>query len=189
MSFLHGDQIVCIDGMHFNKDDNDEKYGYALVGSDAIIFQLYIHGRTFSVHAAMRREGFIAWEIFERSVDGLDVANFIKERVHPLFGPNDVLLLDNATNQRTTEVYLALTTYLRGRYRYNVPYSPELNPIEHGFSLVRRWCRLHEHEYPNDPIALINAGFKLYSVGGPLGMQCSNFFNFYDCMHRDFMLY
>lgn len=189
MSVLHGDQIVCLDGMHFSKDDNDEKYGYAMIGKDAIILQLHIQGRTFAVHAAMRRIGFIAWEIFERNVDGLDVANFIRERVQPLFEPNDFLLLDNAKNQRTLEVYLALSHNLGGRYHYNVPYSPELNPIEHGFSLVRRWCRQHEHEYPNDPIALINAGFHLYSFRGPLGSRCTNFFDFFDNMHNDFMLY
>ena len=102
-------------------------------------------------------------------------------------GPNDYLLLDNAKNHKSVKVIDALNTALGARYKFNSEYSPELNPIEHGFSLVRRWIRTHEHEYTYDHLGLINAAFYNDSIYGPEGYKCASFFHMYKNNHQQFL--
>ncbi len=186
MAWLPSSQIVSFDGIHFKDSDNWAKYGYSLKNEPLSVLQIVIDGKAYAVHAAMTVHGFIAWEIFDHDVYGIDVASFIRHRVAPLFGPNDYLLLDNARNHKTAEVIEALDTALGSRFKFNSEYSPELNPIEHGFSLVRSWIRTHEYQYACDHLGLINAAFFNYSVYGPEGYQCANFFNIYENNHRQF---
>lgn len=187
MGFLSGNRIVCMDGIHFNPKDNLTKYGRSEKGCEAIVLQIYIEHRCFAVHAAMSEDGFIAWEIFEGNVLNTDVANFIRERLAPKFGADKYLLLDNAANQKTDHVLDTMERCLKGRYKFNAEYSPELNPIERGFSLVRHWIREHEHEYEGKLIELINHAFFTHSVEGHLGDKCYNFFDLYRYNHKCFL--
>lgn len=185
--FLMAKQIFALDGIQFNPQDNIEKFGWALVGHEAQAYQICVENRTFAVHAAMVEHGFCAWEIFESNVCGTDVAEFIRVRVAPLFRADSFLLLDNAKNQNTDEVIDTMEECLGGRYFYNVAYSPELNPISRGFSMLRCWIRDHEQESRGDPISLINRGFHLYSIEGPWGYKCYNLFDMYRLNHARFL--
>ena len=191
IAFLRGSQQVAFDGIHFKEEDNGAKYGYSLVDRPANILQIIIDGKAYAVHAAMKEYGFIAWEIFEGNVCGTDVATFIKMRVTPMFSSDDYLLLDNAKNHKTAEVFEALENDLGGRYKFNAEYSPELNPIELGFSMVRAWIRANQHRYSGDPIGLINAGFHHYSMYDPEhteGYKCYNLFEMYRVNHQQVFL-
>ena len=70
-----------------------------------------------------------------------------------------------------------MNTHLNGQYIYNAPYSPELKPIEHAFSMIRRWIRENEFDDTKSDIELINDSFNLYSVLGDKGHCCNNLFN------------
>jgi transposase len=187
MKILSADRLVCMDGIHFNPKDNLEKYGWSEIGREAVVLQIFIESRCFAVHAAMTENGFIAWEIFEGNVCGTDVSNFITDKLAPVFGGNEFLLLDNAANQRTDQVISTMEISLGGRFVYNVEYSPELNPIERGFSLIRRWIRENEGCYVGNPIGLIQSSFFAYSIAGPFGDHCYNFFEFYRLNHSEFL--
>ena len=68
--------------------------------------------------------------------------------VAPVFvlSRDKILLLDNSANQRHPHVIATMELLLHGNFKFNVEYSPELNPIERGFSLVRRWIRTNEKD-------------------------------------------
>jgi hypothetical protein len=187
MKFLSADRIVCMDGIHFNPKDNLGKYGWSEMGREALVLQIFIEHRCFAVHAAMSEDGFIAWEIFEGNVCGTDVSTFITDKLAPIIGKDKFLLLDNAANQRTEQVIITMETALEGRYVYNVEYSPELNPIERGFSLIRRWIRDNEGDFVGNPVGLISSSFSAYSTEGPLGDLCYNFFDLYRQNHNEFL--
>ena len=183
MGFLNGSDIVSVDGINFNGRDNGAKYGRSLHGHEAFVLQLSINGVSYAVMAAMSDDGFIAWTIYDGAVSGSHVAEFISTKVIPRLRPNQIILLDNAPNQSTPEVVDALME----KNRYNVPYCPELNPIERGFSLIRSWIRAHEHEYYSDPLGLINAAFHIYSIHGALGNKCYHFFDLYRQNHLEWI--
>ena len=191
MAFLKASRIICLDGINFNPKDNLAKYGWSEMGREAITFQIRIASKNYAVMAAMSEEGFIGWCIYDHTVCNTDVASFIRERVAPMFGAEHVLLLDNAANQRHDYVILTMETELGGRFKFNVAYSPELNPIERGFALIRTWIRSHEHldMFRGDDGAyrLINAAFHNYSIIGPEGDKCYGFFDLYRNNHQSFL--
>ncbi len=127
-------------GSHFNPKDNLERYGWAEVGREAVVFQLKIDDRYFAVHAAISEFGFVAWEIFEHTVGNAEVEQFLREKIGPIFqGTNKVLILDNAANQRIETCMNTLKECVEGRFSYLSEYSPESNTAVRGVSLVRRW--------------------------------------------------
>ena len=116
------------------------------------------------------------------SQTNLQVYQYIQEGEKKHF-----LILDNARNQKTDGVINTMEISLGGRYAYIPAYSPELNPIEHAFSIIRHWIRDHEHESLGDPMALINRAFHLYSIEGELGYRLYNLFDLYRRNHNRFI--
>lgn len=188
ISFLGAEDLVDMDGIHFNPNDNLARWGWADVGEEAVVLQIVLFNETYAVHAAMGENGFIAWEIFDCNVAKEHVIHFIRHHLLPVFPDNAFLLLDNARNQQNEAVHQAMEQYIGGRYLYASPYSPELKPIERGFSLIRRWIRDNEmHANRNDPTALIQQAFELYSVAGERGFVCYEFFDFYRENHSQYL--
>jgi hypothetical protein len=80
---LDAGNIVSVDGINFNPDDNHAKYGRALRGHEAVVLQITIDGISYAVMAAMSDRGFIAWTIYDSSVCGENVAEFLRYKVIP----------------------------------------------------------------------------------------------------------
>jgi hypothetical protein len=50
------------------------------------------------------------------------------------------------------------------------PYSPQLNPIEVGFSLLKRWIQRHANlSFSIDPESVLNVAMVLYTKGKESG--------------------
>ena len=182
MAFVHPSRIVDMDGIHYNPKDYLERYGWTSMGQEAYALQLIIRGNMYSAHAALTEDGFIAWQIFEGPVSSHSVACFIKNKLAPVFYDTNILILDNASNQKSRCVRDCLEVSLHGRFKYCSPYSPELKPIERAFSLVRRYVRENEFDSRRD-LNLINDAFYLYSVYGDRGSHCYHLFDLYRNNH------
>lgn len=188
ISYLSADRIIDMDGIHFNPKDNLERYGWADAGEEALILQIVLFNETYSVHAAMGENGFIAWEIFDCNVKTEHVIHFIRHHLVPVFPENAFLLLDNARNQQNPEVHASMEELIGGRREYASPNSPHLKPIERGFSMIRGWIRANEmHANQYDPTALIHQAFELYSVAGERGNRCFELFDLYRENHQQFL--
>jgi hypothetical protein len=174
--------LVDIDGMAQSPDDFHDKYGWAPRGEDAIRMEIEIANRFFAVHAAYTQRGFLAWEIFEGTVGQLEVAHFLEYRLMPVLNEHSLAILDNARNQKTVAVRDLLEAIFEGSYSYSSPYSPELMPIESGFSLVRSYIHPLETNFIGnlnsaiDPVNLIDEAFQNFSVNSVGGEQ-GNYFS------------
>lgn len=178
IAHVASNRLVDIDGMVETDDDFLKRYGWSPRGEECRQAQLYIGGQRYAVHAAFTELGFIGWMIFPDTVTEIQVREFVESIKNslPLFAYG---LLDNASNQRTDNVRKAIEDVFGGYFMYCSPYSPELKPIERGFSLVKGFIREHEAEWKEDHIGLINAAFHHYSVGQPGGLQAFNLFKVY----------
>jgi transposase len=186
VSFVPSENVVDMDGIHFNPKDYLEQYGWATIGEEAYALQLIIRGKTYAVHAAVCKDGFLAWQVFECNMTAAEVSSFIRDKLAPVFPDDAYLILDNASNQKHASVRMAMEGYLQGRYFYCSPYSPELKPIERAFSMVRSWIRNHEND-PTESRDLIEQAFKLYSVEGERGYRCHNLFRLYEENYKLFL--
>lgn len=186
---IHPDNLVDVDGMVQSKDDFFERYGWSYPGEACIRMQIVLRNKTYAVMAAYSTRGFLFYQIFEGTVKGTDVASFLNAFMHVTHLCNDVfMILDNASNQKTQDVRDVAERVFRGRYMYCSPYSPELKPIERGFSNVKNYIRERDQdvEWQSEPIKLIEAAFDYYSVSGLGGCQAHNHFQIYCDNHQMF---
>jgi hypothetical protein len=173
-------RLVDIDGMVQTPEDFYKKFGWSPKGEECRQQQIFIGGRSYAVHAAFTELGFLplGWKVFPNTVTETEVREFvetIKDRLpEAAFG-----LFDNASNQRTNAVRVAIEAVFNGYFMYCSPYSPELKPIERGFSLVKRYIREHEADWEGDDMGLIDSAFHHYSMGQEGGLEAYNLFRVY----------
>lgn len=172
-------QIVDIDGMVQSADDFHARYGWAPIGEQLHAAQLMIDGVKYPVHAAFTEKGFIKWVVFpgNHNVTEQDVVTFLEGLDNLPDQPYG--LLDNASNQRGVRARRAMETLFNGNYGYCSEYSPELKPIERGFSLVKRWIRDHEFGWGGTPLELIHTAFRYYSDEGEGKSAAYHLFDIY----------
>ena len=113
-------------------------------------------------------------------VSGAHVVTFL-EKLSDEIDDYSFLILDNASNQKTPEVRQKAQEVFAGKYRYVCTYSPELKPIERGFSNVKRFIRERDNEvfWQNNPIGLIESAFQNYRAGTLGGREAFNHFRIY----------
>ena len=76
-------------------------------------------------------------------------------------------VFDNARIHHTLASRLMLEDVFDHQYYFLPMYSPQLNPIEPCFALVKEWIRHREIEALADPVAFIKLAFGQFAVGGP----------------------
>lgn len=184
-SFLREDDIVDIDETPGGREQFLQRYGYAPIGEACVKTQIKIGTVSYSIVAAYTTSGFLCWEIIEDGIDQVKFGNFILERVMPLVG-NRYVLLDNASIHKTPATREILDYAFQGRYLFSSKYSPELKPIEKGFSNIKNWIRQREDQALVHPMETINAAFSEYSVLGPSGPTAREHFKVYKRAHERF---
>lgn len=89
-----------------------------------------------SLVAAVRLKKESVMYPFDGAVDGERFLTFLDEHLLKTLSPDDVVILDNVRFHHIAEVQERLKT-VGAKALFLPPYSPELNPIEEGFSLVK----------------------------------------------------
>jgi len=73
---------------------------------------------------------------FDGAVDGDRFLSFLEEKVLKILKPGDFLILDNVRFHHIEAVRVTLAT-VGAKPLFLPPYTPELNPIEEAFSLIK----------------------------------------------------
>ena len=94
------------------------------------------YGGNISVVACMRLGEKVVSYPFDGAVDGYRFLQFIDEEVLKILKHGDFLIMDNVRMHHIAEVKEKLAT-VGATPLFLPPYSPELNPIEEAFSLIK----------------------------------------------------
>ena len=95
--------------------------------------------------------------------------------MYPFPGPNSVLIMDNAKIHHNND-FINIVQELGGKVEFLPPYSPDLNPIETSFSVIKSWIRRYREfmENFNDLIhALMLACAQITSNDAKEFFSCS----------------
>lgn len=163
---IHPMNLIDVDETLCTADEFHCKYGWSPSGEKATYIQICIGGVAYSTIAAYSILGFLCWSIYEGSVTGVEMQEYLYNDLQQCVAPTSHIILDNASIHKTVEVTQALSIVCPDRYTYCAPYSPKLKPIELGFANIKRWLREHEADAVLNPILFINHAFHLYSVHG-----------------------
>ena len=139
---------------------------YALRGTRAVSHRILSRGKRINVMAAMSTSGIIATNMTSSTVSGDTFFDFLSGTLIPNMLPFDglnersVLVLDNCSVHHIEAVATLLqqagivTLFLP-------PYSPDLNPLEEVFSLVKGYLKKHDTilQCIPDPSDIIKAAF------------------------------
>ena len=100
----------------------------------------------WSILPAFTVDGYLDWMIFQGSITAALFNNFVRHQVLPHCtpfadgGPRSVLILDNAKIHYNEELR-NMCDEAGVLLEYLPPYSPDLNPIETSFAILKAWIR------------------------------------------------
>jgi transposase len=94
-------------------------------------------GRTLNLILMIHRNlGVVAWDTYPSNTNAKKVAAFLQAHLHK----GGAVIMDNASTHRTSDVKEVLQVK-NVTAVYSPPYSPQLNPTEYCFSVIKRHVR------------------------------------------------
>lgn len=137
-------QLLFMDETSKDGRSSLRKYAWSSVGVPAIVELPFSRGQRVSALAAFNHSGFIAWDFTTGTFTRQGFHQVFIQKILPYLNPwplhNSILILDNARIHMYSELIEAVES--RGAIViFLPPYSPQLNPIEVGFALVKQWIQ------------------------------------------------
>lgn len=143
------DQLVCVDESACNERTGDRKYGWSLANVAALARYPVRRSERWSILPALTHEGYMAYRIHQGSITAELFEDFLENDIlpncTPYPGPRSIIIMDNATIHRSDRVQ-ELCAMAGVLLEYLPPYSPDFNPIEQSFSVLKTWIRRHGEE-------------------------------------------
>lgn len=187
--------IVDFDETSCGRDKFELLYGCAPSNQRVLKPQWEIGGQLCSVIAAYSIHGFLTWRIFFGTINHFGVNLFLQTDLVPvleLMGEGTCVVCDGASVHKAQSTIGLLEQVSHGHFCISAPYSPELKPVERGFSLVwNRIRRTHAQQFKHRVTQqqctdLINEAFMFYS---PMGEGCSSCVGHWDLYEKNHQLF
>jgi transposase len=138
MGQLDPKKLVFIDESGF-KTNLRRNYGWAPIGVRPIIYGDKF-GKNVTIIGAIALDGLRATRVIEGTLDGPGFIAFLDEDLGPALVRDDIVVMDGPRLHRVAGVEEALAAH-HAKVLYLPRYSPELNPIEMCWSLMKAWVR------------------------------------------------
>ena len=98
------------------------------------------HWKTLTFIAALRSDRIDAPCVIDGPINGVSFLAWVEQSLVPTLKPGDIVVMDNLGSHKAAAVRAAI----RGagaKLFFLPPYSPDLNPIEQGFSKLKTLLR------------------------------------------------
>jgi len=118
-----------------------------------------VSGRKFrrvGVVAAQIGKEIVSPLLYEGMMDSVLFETWFEDMLLPVLPLRTTIVMDNATFHRK-QILVSLAEKLGHRIVFLPPYSPELNPIEHFWSWLKRYVKKCLHKYDSFDEALCTA--------------------------------
>jgi transposase len=162
------ENVVSIDECPFYEEIHPN-YGWAKRGEECVIRKNKVRTKCRTVMSAMSSDGRFFYRVVD-SGNRTTFLAFIKQTVMRKFPNHKYLLMDNARLHHCREIKEFIIR--KGKIPvYTIPYTPELNPIENGFSVLKQNVR---QEKPKNKEELLKA--LRISKRQLDGQKCKNMF-------------
>ena len=134
ISNIPNNKIISIDESGFNNINND--YGYSIKGTKIHEPVKQLRQKNISLLMAITEEEILKFELHENSINSDIFYEFIKNIIDNLNENGYYFLFDNAPIHKSKKIKSLITE--SGNFIIDLPsYSPNNNPIENVFSLIK----------------------------------------------------
>ncbi|ETV66706.1 hypothetical protein H257_16916 [Aphanomyces astaci] len=160
--YSNPDQLVFVDETSKDGRDALRKYAWSKRNTNAIVALPFSRGQWVSALAAFSTGGFLSWDYVDGKFDRDRFHKVMTDRIlsylNPWPLPRSILILDNAKIHMYKELQNAVLS-TGALLLFLPPYSPQLNPIEVGFSLLKRWINKYPMAFRFDIRATSDVAF------------------------------
>ena len=149
------DKLISIDESHVCAYSTP-LYGWNNKGKKLIVKDFKsLKSKKYSLLCAINNKHVIAYKLYNGPIKAVDFKDFLEKFIYKNEYKNHSLILDNARIHHAK----ILKSNKQLSFIYNVPYSPELNPIEKVFSIIKSVIRNNFFKTNNDLTKLIDQSF------------------------------
>ena len=143
--FLDGEEdqpsVRWIDGPTNGATTNMiRRYGWGPKGERLVDAAPHGHWRTTTFVAGLRSTGIIAPLVLDGPMTGEAFRAYVEQFLAPTLSPGDVVVMDNLAAHKVAGVREAIAA-AGASVLYLPPYSPDLNPIEQMFAILKALLR------------------------------------------------
>jgi hypothetical protein len=173
--YLYPEQLVFIDETSKDGRAALRTFAWSAVNTPAIVNLPFSRGIRVSALAGFNHRGFLAWEFttgtFTRNSFHDAFVDNILPHLQPYPMPNSIVVIDNARIHMYSQFREAIES--RGAFLiFLPPYSPQLNPIEVGFSLTKRYVEKNANlVFGKTPEYVLDLAFKACASAEPLAVN------------------
>ncbi len=136
ISVYGADNVVYMDETGFRKHAY-RPHGWALRGEKIYGDVSGCNRKNINLIMAQRRKQYLAPMLFEFSCDSLVVNAWLEQRLVPLLENPSIVIMDNAPFHKKKEIAAILEKHGHA-FLPLPPYSPDFNPIEKTFGVLKR---------------------------------------------------
>ena len=148
---MRAEQLVFLDECNFKQQSCWRSMAYGPIGDPVRYHDHMNRGETWSLLPAYSVDGYLPCVALKQGYYNADeiyewVVNHLLPHCNAFPGPRSVICLDNVSihcRDRIREAVEAKGCLIR----YLPPYSPDFNPIELTFSMLKAWMRRHFQHY------------------------------------------
>lgn len=137
-------QLIFLDESAANEHTADRKYGWAPAGVTPIVDGSAARSERYSILPAYTVDGIMAYYIhqgsFTKPLFQWFVEQYVLPSCNPFPGQRSVLIVDNASIHRSQDLR-DVCSRAQVLLLYLPPYSPDFNPIEEFFSVLKAWIK------------------------------------------------
>ena len=161
---LFFNKIIFIDESGFNVSANDK--GLSVKGEKINLPKKILKCNNLSLIMAITKDEILNYDIYESSINKKSFYDFINKIINNLKDSNYTFVFDNASFHKNKEV-LNLITNSNNNYLFTPPYSPNLNPIENTFGIIksiyRKDLKLNNYQ-PNNLFFVISNSIEVFNA-------------------------
>jgi transposase len=128
------------------------------------------HWKTMTFVAGLRQGAITAPFVIDRAMTRAIFLEYLRQCLVPTLAPGDIVIMDNLPAHKGTAVRQIIEA-AGAELRYLPPYSPDLNPIEQGFSKLKAHLRKAQERSIDTLWQRIGKLLDLFQPG-----ECANFF-------------
>lgn len=166
------DNLIFLDESGFN-NHLTRSYGYSMLNTSAYVNVPANKGVNRSLMCAISSTGIVSYECKVGAYNTALFISFIEIHLVPFFrsNPNKILIMDNCRFHHSREVANVLTSN-NIVFKFLPAYSPQLNPIEEFFSMIK--SKFSANKILNPAISVENnIALTLSSI---FATECSGFY-------------
>ena len=157
-------QLVFIDETSKDGRHAYRRYGRSKKGTKSYVKLPFSRGAKVSIFAALNVNGFMSWETtrgtYTRKKFHQVFSKCVIPKLNPWPLPNSIVVMDNAKIHMYKELENSIHQ-CGARLIFLPPYSPQLNPIEVCFGLLKRWIQKNANlVFPLYPEMVLEVAMK-----------------------------